>query len=88
VGICWNCNPTDLKGDGLVANFNLVKHRFSDVVHIHDLRNNEYPWQEFFGLLRGIKYQGWTLIEEGKVPEDILGAMKANVPIWKKLAGV
>ncbi len=86
--VCWNCNPNDLQGAGLKANFDMVKDRFGDVVHIHDLRNDNYPWPEFFALLRGIKYQGWTLIEEGKVPDDILGAMKANVPIFKKLAGV
>ncbi|GAG51897.1 unnamed protein product, partial [marine sediment metagenome] len=28
VGVCWNCNKQDLDGDGLTANFNLVKDRF------------------------------------------------------------
>ncbi len=87
VGVCWNCNPTDLAGAGLKANFDMVKDRFGATVHIHDLRNDNYPWEEFFALLRGIKYEGWTLIEEGKVPDDIVAAMKANVPIFKKLAG-
>ncbi len=87
VGACWNCNPTDLTGAGLKANFNLVKDRLGSTVHIHDLRDDAYPWEELFGLLRGIDYQGWTLIEEGKVPTDVVAAMKANVPIFKKLAG-
>ena len=87
VGVCWNCNPTDLAGAGLKANFNMVKDRLGATVHIHDLRSDAYPWADFFELLRGAKYEGWTLIEEGKVPDDVVAAMKANVPIFKKLSG-
>ena len=86
VGVCWNCNPTDLAGKGLEHNFNLVKDRFGATVHIHDLRGTKYPWREFFGLLKAARYEGWTLIEEGKVPEDVVAAMKANLPIWRRLA--
>ncbi len=34
--VCWNCNPTDLDGQGLESNFNLVKDRLG-TIHIHDL---------------------------------------------------
>jgi sugar phosphate isomerase/epimerase len=84
-GVCWNCNATDLQGGGLKHNFDLVKDRFGRTVHIHDLRVENYPWKEFFALLKSIKYEGWTLIEEGKVPEDIVGAMIENRRIWEKL---
>lgn len=85
--VCWNCNPQDLNGEGLEANFKLVQDRIN-TIHIHDLRMNDYPWEELFALLRGINFRGWTLLEDGRVPEDIPAAMKENVPIWKKLAGV
>ena len=76
--ICWNCNPTDLNGEGLAHNFELVKKHFGATIHIHDLRNDMYPWKPFFGLLRSIQYDDWTLIEEGKVPDDIVAAMHEN----------
>ncbi|MBM81459.1 MAG: xylose isomerase [Planctomycetaceae bacterium] len=84
--LCWNCNPTDLKGDGLEKNFQSVQDRVG-INHIHDLRDDRYPWKQFFGLLKAADFEGWTLIEEGRVPKDIVGAMRENRPIWEKLAG-
>ena len=86
VTVCWNCNANDLAGEGLEHNFGLLKKRFGEVIHIHDLRGDKYPWKEFFGLLKGTKYEGWTLIEEGKVPNDIVTAMHENRKIWQMLA--
>ncbi len=83
--VCWNCNPTDLIGDGLESNFRLVEKRIG-TVHIHDLRSNAYPWAELFRLLHQARFTGWTLLEEGKVPEHIVDAMHQNKTIWDKLA--
>ena len=83
--LCWNCNPQDLKGDGLRKNFLALKDRVS-TIHIHDLRHEDvYPWAEFFGILRETKFQGWTLLEDGKVPEDIPTAMAEVRAAWEKL---
>ncbi len=82
--VCWNCNPTDLKGKGLKHNFNLVKEKIN-IIHIHDLRNDAYPWPALFTLLKGIDFSGWTLLEDGRVPKDIVAAMKENTEVWKKL---
>lgn len=84
--VCWNCNPQDLEGEGLAANFNMVKDRIG-TIHIHDLRNDNYPWPELFKLLRQANFSGWTLLEDGRVPADIVGAMKENRKVWDKLAG-
>jgi sugar phosphate isomerase/epimerase len=86
VTVCWNCNPSDLAGEGLEHNFGLLQKRFGAVIHIHDLRDDKYPWKGFFGLLKDIKYEGWTLIEEGQVPSDIVAAMHENRKIWQTLA--
>jgi sugar phosphate isomerase/epimerase len=83
--ICWNCNPTDLNGEGLKHNFELVKKHFGATIHIHDLTNDMYPWKPFFGLLKTIEYDDWTLIEEGKVPGDIVAAMHENRKAFDKL---
>ncbi len=82
--VCWNCNPGELAGKGLKHNFDLVKDKIN-IIHIHDLRNDAYPWAKLFTLLKGISFSGWTLLEDGRVPKDIVGAMKENTAVWKKL---
>ena len=82
--ICWNCNPADLDGKGLDHNFTMVQDRIG-TIHIHDLRNSNYPWNELFRLLRQSDFEGWTLLEEGKVPSDVLAAMHANRHLWETL---
>lgn len=84
--VCWNCNPTDLIGRGLKHNFDLVKDRIG-TVHIHDLRSTSYPWKEIFSLLKGSNFAGWALLEEGKVPTDIVTAMHENRAAWNQLVG-
>jgi sugar phosphate isomerase/epimerase len=82
--VCWNCNPTDLTGGGLEHNFNLVKHRLG-TIHIHDLRKDNYPWPEMFGMLKGCGFAGWTLLEEGSIPSDAVGAMHEVRRRWEQL---
>jgi len=84
--VCWNCNAIDLQGAGLDHNFQLVADRIN-TVHIHDLRVDNYPWKHLFELLKGQQFSGWTLLEDGKIPKDIVGAMRENRDIWKRLAG-
>ncbi|WP_417748775.1 sugar phosphate isomerase/epimerase family protein [Rosistilla oblonga] len=82
--VCWNCNSTDLAGQGLQHNFDLVKEKIN-VVHIHDLRNNNYPWEQIFAMLKQSQFAGWTLLEDGKVPDDIVAAMHENRKVWDGL---
>jgi sugar phosphate isomerase/epimerase len=87
--VCWNCNPQDLQGEGFADNYALVEDRMG-TVHIHDLRNDNYPWEELFARLRVCEasgFTGWTLLEDGSVPEDIVAAMHENHAIWQRLAG-
>lgn len=87
VVVCWNCNPTDLNGEGLEHNYNLLKDRMG-TVHIHDLRNDAYPWKQLFPLLKNTtteSFTGWALLEDGKVPDDIVAAMHQNQTPWKEL---
>jgi len=83
--VCWNCNPTDLADQGLNHNFDLVKKKI-EIIHIHDLRNDNYPWKSIFSLLKKANFKGWTLLEEGKIPKDIVAAMRENRSVWERLA--
>ena len=84
--VCWNCNPADLAGEGLERNFQLVQDRLG-TIHIHDLRRDDYPWEELFALLKGRGFRGWTLLEDGRVPSDIVGAMHEVRTRWEQLVG-
>lgn len=87
VTVCWNCNPQDMDGAGLQHNYNLLKDRMG-TIHIHDLRNNNYPWAELFPMLKDTDakcFTGWTLLEEGSVPKDLIEAMKENRVRWEAL---
>ena len=83
--VCWNCNPTDLDGQGLESNFNLVKNRLG-TIHIHDLVSS-YPWPQLFDLLKRAKFDGWTLLEEGKPTTDPIRVMQYYRMVWEQMAG-
>lgn len=57
VYIIWNSSPNDVKGEGLEAHFSMVKDRIG-CVHLRELFT-DYPWREFFGLLRASGYNGY-----------------------------
>jgi sugar phosphate isomerase/epimerase len=63
VYVCWNSNPEDLKGEGLEANFNMVKGRLGDTAHIRQLNSGDYPYDRLLKLFKGINYDGWLLLE-------------------------
>jgi len=73
--ICWNSNETDLRDKGLRHNFDLVKDRFGDTVHVHDLNSDNYPFQELMQILLDVDYVGWVLLEAHNTPSKIINAM-------------
>lgn len=85
VKVCWNCNMQDLDGQGLRHNFNLVKGRFGDTVHIREVNVGEYPYQELVDLFVEMDYKGWILLECRTDPSDKVAAMKEQRKLWKKM---
>ena len=75
VGVCWNSNSQDLDGEGLEHNFNLVKDRFADTVHIRELNVSDYPYQELMNLFVKMDYKGWILLEARTKQEDRVKAL-------------
>jgi len=82
VKICWNCNDQDLLPPGLEGNFNMLKKWFGDTVHIRELNEGNYPYQQLFNLFAGINYQGWILLEARTDPKDKVTAMKEQHSIF------
>jgi sugar phosphate isomerase/epimerase len=75
VYVCWNCNDEDLLGSGLEYNFNLVKNRFGDTVHVRELNIGAYPYQQLMDLFVTLDYNGWILLECRTDPADKIKAM-------------
>jgi sugar phosphate isomerase/epimerase len=85
VKICWNCNDQDLLPPGLEANFNSLRKWFGDTVHIRELNDGNYPYQQLFDLFRGMDYHGWILLEARTDPSDKVKAMKEQIEIFNKM---
>jgi sugar phosphate isomerase/epimerase len=85
VFVCWNSNKTDLAGDGLAANFNLVRKRFGATAHIHELESPDYPFQEFLNLLVKSKWEGWCLLENASKPADRVAALAQQRKLFDEM---
>jgi len=85
VGICWNSNNVDLIGQGLEYNFNLVKDRFGDTVHVRELNSPKYPYQQLITLFVKMDYKGWILLEASGKPDDRVKALKEQVQLFEKM---
>jgi sugar phosphate isomerase/epimerase len=73
VGACWNCNQSDLDGEGFDHNFNLLKARIF-TVHMRDLYLDEYPFRILVTRLNETGFTGYCLAEisESKDPVRVL----------------
>jgi sugar phosphate isomerase/epimerase len=85
VKMCWNCNDQDLLPPGLETNFNSVKKYFGDTVHIRELNDGNYPYQDLFNLFTGMKYKGWILLEARTNPKDKVAAMKEQLALFNQM---
>lgn len=85
VVVCWNCNDEDLLGEGLEHNFNLVKNRLGDTVHVREMNIGSYPYQDLMALFVKIKYNGWILLECRTDPGDKVKAMIEQRELMEKM---
>ncbi len=91
VGVCWNSNGTDLKGESkdrienLVHNFNLVKDRFGDTAHVRELNIGSYPYAKLMELSVGMDYGGWILLEARTKPTDRVAALIEQRKVWEEM---
>ncbi len=83
--ICWNSNDEDLVSPGLEANFNMLKGRFGDTVHVRELDLGDYPYPQLMKLFKAMNYKGWLLLEARTEPADKVAAMKHQLDVFNKL---
>ena len=70
VYVNWNCDDNDTKGEGFLANFNMLKDRIRGI-HLHELNSENYPYRELFKLLKQNGYRGYCNAEVGASCEPI-----------------
>lgn len=87
VAVCWNSNMDDLKGEGLEANFQLVRKRFGKTLHVRELDDPHYPFAKLFELLKSSKYDGCVLLEAASKRADRVAALREQKAIFDKLMG-
>jgi sugar phosphate isomerase/epimerase len=61
VYVNWNCMESDVEGEGLEKNFNMIKDRIRGV-HMHEFYSG-YPYLAFLKLLRESGYKGYCNAE-------------------------
>ena len=86
VGACWNCNATDLDGQGWDYNFSLLKDKIFSV-HMPDLFQEEYPFRKLLNGLNHIHFQGFCLAE-APVSTDPLRVMRYYRALWLAYQGL
>lgn len=83
--VCWNSNAEDLDGDGLEANFNLVKERFGQTAHVRELDLGDYPYAKLMELFVAMDYEGWILLEARTEPADRVQALIGQRSVWERM---
>jgi hydroxypyruvate isomerase len=62
-----------------------VKKYFGDTVHIREMNEGNYPYQQLFDLFNAINYKGWILLEARTEPADRIAAMKEQLGLFNKM---
>jgi sugar phosphate isomerase/epimerase len=85
VRVRLNCDNRDTQGQGFEANFNLVKHVLSRIIHLHGLKNTKYPYQLMVDLLVRNNWSGWALMENSDKVPDRVAALVEQRQIWEAM---
>lgn len=85
VGVRLNCDKRDKAGAGLEANFKLVKGRLAKTVHLHNLKDADFPYPQQIALLVNAAWEGWALMENTEKEPDLVAAMIEQREIWERL---
>ena len=85
VRVKLNSDKRDTAGEGFEHNFNMVKNLLGDTLHLHNLKDAEFPFQLQMDLLVKMGWGGWQLLEVSDKVEDRVQALIEQRQIWDRL---
>ena len=85
VRVKLNSSTRDAAGNGFEHNFNLVKDLLADTLHLHNLKESEFPYQLQMDLLVKMGWKGWQLLEVSDKVPDRVQALIEQRRIWDGL---
>ena len=85
VKVKLNSDVRDTEGEGFARNFNLVKNHLGNTLHLHNMKDSEFPYQLQMDLLVDMGWNGWQLLEASDPVEDRLEALIEQGKIWQQL---
>ena len=80
-----NSDKRDTKGGGFESNFNLVKDLLGRTLHLHNLKDKEFPYQLQMDLLVKMGWSGWQLLEVSDKVPDRVQALIEQRRIWDRM---
>jgi hypothetical protein len=85
VRVKLNSDVRDTRGEGFEYQFNLVKDFLGETLHLHNLKDTEFPYQLQMDLLVRAGWSGWQLMEaENKVPDRVQALIEQH-RIWDRM---
>jgi sugar phosphate isomerase/epimerase len=80
-----NSSTRDAQGEGFKHNFSLVKDLLGDTLHLHNLKDAEFPYQQQMDLLVKMGWTGWQLLEVSNKVPDRVQALIEQRQIWDRM---
>jgi hypothetical protein len=85
VRVKLNSDKRDTKGEGFEYNFNLVKDLLGETLHLHNLKDTEFPYRFQMNLLVKMGWSGWQLLEVSDKVPDRVQALIEQRQIWDRM---
>lgn len=85
VRVKLNSDVRDTRGEGFEHNFNLVKDFLGETLHLHNLKDTEFPYQLQMDLLVKAGWSGWQLMEASDKVPDRVQALIEQHRIWDRM---
>ena len=85
VRVMLNSDKRDTAGEGFEHNFNLVKALLGNTIHLHNLKDAQFPYQVQMDLLVKTGWGGWQLLEASDKVEDRVQALIEQRKIWDRM---
>jgi hypothetical protein len=85
VRVKLNSDKRDTAGEGFEHNFNLVKDFLGETLHLHNLKDTEFPYQLQMDLLVRMGWSGWQLLEVSDKVPDRVQALIEQRRIWDQM---